>query len=302
MYSVILPLYNKEKSILKTIDSILNQTFTEFEVIVINDGSTDRSLEMLASKVDKRLKIYTKKNGGVSSARNYGILKASYDLIAFIDGDDLWDKDYLKQMNELVCLYPECSIYGSAWCRMENDKIVEENFGLEKDKSYKIENYFEQAVIHTLLWTSATIVKKNTLIESGMFDCNLSMGEDMDLWIRLNMKYKLGFLNKILAFYIQDAENRACVTGLKPLNQNILSRLIDYKPAEMQDKYLKLYLDTFRVRQCIPYFFTIENKNEVFHILQHVDFSIRPFYWRIIYAKFAWGLKRRIYQYYKKIK
>lgn len=300
MFSVVVPLYNKEKSILKTMESILSQTFTDFEVIVVNDGSTDGSLKVLETVHDARVRVFTKENGGVSSARNYGILKASYDLVAFIDGDDAWDESYLEQMAGLIARYPECSVFGSAWCRTTNGVKEYEDFGLEKDLAYKIDRYFKQAVKHTLLCTSSAIVRKSALVECGMFDTNLVMGEDMDLWIRLNLNYEFAFLNMVLAFYIQDAENRACNTGLKPLKRNILSRLADYAAAETKNRELKLYLDSFRVRQCIPYFFTKENKQEVLRIVSQVDYSALPFYWRIIYSRFAWEMKRRMYQLYKK--
>lgn len=92
-FSIVIPLYNKEKSITTTINSVLNQTCGDFELIIVNDGSTDTSLEIVQSIKDERIRIINQKNGGVSSARNQGIIEAKFDWIAFLDADDLWEKD-----------------------------------------------------------------------------------------------------------------------------------------------------------------------------------------------------------------
>src|SRR5690554_3129002 len=96
MITVIIPLYNKERSILKTVSSVLTQSFTEFELLIVNDGSTDNSLQMVSSLKDPRLRIINKENGGVSSARNTGIKEATNEWIALLDADDLWKEDHLK--------------------------------------------------------------------------------------------------------------------------------------------------------------------------------------------------------------
>lgn len=95
MFSIIIPLYNKADYIAETLKSVLNQTYCDYEVIVVNDSSTDNSLEVASSFQDERIHIYTKENEGVSAARNYGIMHAKYDYIAFLDADDIWESDYL---------------------------------------------------------------------------------------------------------------------------------------------------------------------------------------------------------------
>ena len=124
MFSIILPLYNKESSIESTILSVLNQTLIDFELIVVDDGSKDQSIHLVRNIKDKRLSIYCKENGGVSSARNLGISKAKFEYICFIDGDDIWESTYLQKMSELISLYPKAGIYGSAWAYRYRDKIV----------------------------------------------------------------------------------------------------------------------------------------------------------------------------------
>lgn len=102
MFSIIIPLYNKADYIAETLKSVLNQTYCDYEVIVVNDSSTDNSLEVASSFQDERIHIYTKENEGVSAARNYGIMHAKYDYIAFLDADDIWESDYLECQKKLI--------------------------------------------------------------------------------------------------------------------------------------------------------------------------------------------------------
>ena len=101
-FSIIVPLYNKELSIRTTIESILKQTYPHFELIIINDGSTDRSLEIAEQFTDNRISIVDVPNGGVSNARNIGISKASYDYLTFLDADDLWYENSLDEFKFLI--------------------------------------------------------------------------------------------------------------------------------------------------------------------------------------------------------
>ena len=101
-FSIIIPLYNKEKDIKKTLKSVLNQSFEDFEIIIINDGSTDNSEEIVKSIIDKRIFLYTKNNEGVSIARNYGVEKATSGFIAFLDADDYWHPNHLENLHTLL--------------------------------------------------------------------------------------------------------------------------------------------------------------------------------------------------------
>ena len=102
MFSVIIPLHNKEKFIHDTISCVLYQTFIYFEIIVVNDGSTDKSLNVLSEFDDSRIKIYNIPNSGVSSARNFGIGKSKYEWVAFLDADDLWSGNYLSEVYQII--------------------------------------------------------------------------------------------------------------------------------------------------------------------------------------------------------
>ena len=108
MISVIIPLYNKQDSITGTIQSVLGQSVTDFELVVVDDGSTDNSVVMVQEIHDERIRVISKQNGGVCSARNAGIRAAHGEYVALMDADDIWDKDYLKEQLRMVADFPDC--------------------------------------------------------------------------------------------------------------------------------------------------------------------------------------------------
>ena len=113
-FSIIIPLYNKANFIAKTLNSVLNQTYTDFEVVIVNDGSTDNSLEIVQIFDDKRIKLFTTKNQGVSATRNFGIKQSQGDYIAFLDADDIWEEKFLETINKLILSFPNEQVYASS--------------------------------------------------------------------------------------------------------------------------------------------------------------------------------------------
>ena len=121
--SVVIPLYNKEKKIEYTLKSVFTQTFQNFEIVIVDDGSTDNSVEEVEKFTDSRIRLIHQTNAGVSAARNRGIEAASGELIAFLDADDVWMPEYLATQYGLYQKYPECSVYA-----------VITNFGIPREK------------------------------------------------------------------------------------------------------------------------------------------------------------------------
>ena len=109
MFSIVIPLYNKELSISNTIQSVLDQTFQNFEIVIVNDGSTDNSVKEVEEFDDKRIRLIHQKNQGVSAARNRGIEEAKYEWVAFLDADDLWMKEHLEEYAKVVIENPQLS-------------------------------------------------------------------------------------------------------------------------------------------------------------------------------------------------
>ncbi len=200
MFSIIIPLYNKENSISKTLTTVLNQTFKKFEVLIIDDGSKDQSLSRVRMFSDFRIKVYTKANGGVSDARNYGIERASYNYIAFLDADDGWDNNYLEEMEKLITKYPECGMYNCAYRRVKSNRIYSESPNIPDGV---IQDYFKTTLTlnDMISWTSATIIKKEVFDSVGKFPVGMVSGEDCYMWCKVAIKYPVAFTQKIMSTY-----------------------------------------------------------------------------------------------------
>ena len=193
--SVIIPLFNKEQFIKKTLLSVLNQTFSDFEIIIINDGSTDKSVEVVNSFDDNRIILYTTKNKGVSHARNFAISKANSDLIALLDGDDQWEPNHLENLYKLYTNFPHCGLYATAYHKQFfNGKKMKAHFnGVSSDHFGVIEDYFLASIIDSIAWTSAVLIPKKTILEIGGFDEEMRSGQDTDLWVRIALKKLVAF-------------------------------------------------------------------------------------------------------------
>lgn len=201
LISVIMPMYNTEGYIQKTIESVLAQTYSNFEVIVVDDGSLDRGAEIvqeLALK-DSRVKYYFQNNAGVSSARNNAIVLSTGEYLAFLDSDDLWLPNKLsKQMSRIIATNMDACYCGYQYfCDDVNGK------------SYP-KRYFEGRILLEVIkekvsvWTSTLVVKKSIVtINSISFRSGLNWAEDMDFFYRLMYKCEFCCVKEILALYRQ---------------------------------------------------------------------------------------------------
>lgn len=209
-FSIIIPLYNKENHIKRAIESVLQQTYREFELIIVDDGSTDSSYNIAVnSSSDSRMKIFRKKNGGVSSARNFGIEHASHDYIGFLDADDEWKPSFLESIYKLINIYPEAGAYATSYefKKGENTKRADINVTLEDGESGVV-NYFKDSLNGHLITASSVVIKKQVFNDVGLFSTKLSRGEDTEMWCRIALRHQIVFLNKVLATYYQDTENK----------------------------------------------------------------------------------------------
>lgn len=189
MISIVIPLYNKAASISATIGCVLRQTYTDWEVVVVDDGSTDGSGDLVCSMNDNRIRLIRQQNAGVSAARNRGITEAKGEFVAFLDADDEWKPNYLESQMELTRKYPECQVFATDYIfRTHNGEF--KNTILNKiafqGESGILDNYFEVASSgHPPLWTSAVMVRKSALVAVGGFPLGVRSGEDLLTWARL---------------------------------------------------------------------------------------------------------------------
>ena len=212
--SVVIPLYNKASYISRAISSVLVQTIQDFEIIVVDDGSTDNGAEVVTRFSDKRIRLIQQRNKGVSGARNVGIKKSSGQLIAFLDADDEWDPHFLENIFKLRVQHPNAGLYATAY------KITDTQ-GKEVIPTFKeiatppwegiIKSYFRSAAMGAPPVTaSSCCIPKHILNEVGGFTEGKRMGEDLDLWGRIAIRYPVAFTWTVGAVYHHDAENRAC--------------------------------------------------------------------------------------------
>lgn len=205
MFSVVIPLFNKELSIQNTIQSVLEQTYQEFEIIVIDDGSTDNSAKQVKEIPDSRIKLVQQRNQGVSAARNRGIKESKFDWIALLDGDDLWEPNHLEEILKMMHEFPDEKVYVTSFKYSNNQTMYRHN---RPSPIFKIENYFREALKENLVWTSIVVVHKSCFTEISYFKEFLTRGEDLDLWTRLAKKYEIVKSTEITGIYRIDAENR----------------------------------------------------------------------------------------------
>jgi glycosyltransferase involved in cell wall biosynthesis len=203
--SVVIPLYNKADSILETIKAVLAQTLQDFEVVVVNDGSTDGSASLVASVHDTRLRLISQPNAGVSEARNRGIEEARANLIAFLDADDLWESDYLERIINLSEDFPQAEWMATAY-RIEwpdgHGHTVRLNRLPKGFTRGLFPNYFDVATCSDPpVCSSATVVKRAAIQSIGGFPLGIASGEDLLTWARLAARYPLAYDIRSLAVF-----------------------------------------------------------------------------------------------------
>jgi len=213
MISVVIPLYNKEKSIRATIESVLAQTYTDYEVVVVDDGSTDASSKVVQSLIAKsnKIRLIQKSNGGVCSARNRGIIESKSYYIALLDADDLWKPTFLEEQVILIHDFPKAAMWGINFAEMREGKIVRRvPTGLPDGYRGYVEHYFEMPKrVSDLFCSSSVVIRKDVFDKVGMFDERIKYAEDSDMWFRIIATQRVAFHDRYMVFYQWDAENRA---------------------------------------------------------------------------------------------
>lgn len=218
--SVVIPLYNKENRICHTINSVLNQTFKDFELIIVDDGSTDKSIEIVRRIHDSRIRLIRKENGGPSSARNCGVREAKFDWIMFLDADDEMICDSLEHFVKLASANPSVNMFVS-------------NFFLEKNGKKNLYSYFHKDGIISDNFRSwffcammpcqgTTLYRKSILLENPYSE-KLRRYEDAEMLFSLMRTQSIYTSKKPVFIYKLDAA--AASKGRKNINEDFLGHL-----------------------------------------------------------------------------
>ncbi|OKH33364.1 glycosyl transferase family A [[Phormidium ambiguum] IAM M-71] len=186
LISVIIPVYNGEKTIQETIESVLNQTFSDLELIIINDGSQDATLDVVSHIRDERLKVFSYPNAGVAESRNRGISLAKGDYISFIDADDLWTKDKLESQLKALQENPQSAVaYSWTKCIDESGEMSRRGSHISVTGNV----YAKLLLIDFIENGSNPLIRRQALTEIGNFDRSVVPSEDRDMWLRLAASY-----------------------------------------------------------------------------------------------------------------
>lgn len=251
LVSVVIPLYNKESTIAKSIDSVLSQTVCDFELIVIDGHSTDNSKSIVSSYMDERIHLASQIGMGVSGARNQGIKLAHSDFIAFLDADDEWMPDFLETVLRLRTMYPDAGMYGTAFSVFQEGSFVHDIVLHAALGERILTSYFGDfiALGCPLIITSSFATPKNILEEVSGYPENLRVGEDHELFGKIALQHPVAYSPKVCSRYNLNSENSTDVVHFLlevPLEQYLKNAISDEKMRTISN--LKDYMDYWRLR------------------------------------------------------
>lgn len=288
-FSVIIPLYNKEESVISTVESVLNQTYSHFELIIVNDGSTDNSLNIVQSVKDKRIRIIDQTNSGVSSARNRGIKEALFEYITFLDADDIWFPNCLQEFCKLITDFPKASVFAT------NYNISGKNLKGNEDRYY-IGDFHLTSAIFMARWnipvmlTGCVTIQRDCFDLVGIYNEMVTHGEDVDLWNRLADRFTIAKSEVVTTLYRIEAENRAsniCENNkLFPVQRVLIKNEIMSKSQQLRYgcDFLIMLVNNMRHHQ---------NLRESIYLLKYWNWIVRAAYLYIRYRCFV-NLNRKL--------
>ena len=244
-FSVVIPLYNKANYIQSCLESVLKQTHKEFEVILVNDGSTDGSEAVVERFQDSRIRLVHQENKGASAARNKGVSLAKHEWIALIDADDYWYPNHLEELQNTIEQFPKADVVCNNYeILLDNDFIKQPAFSIEYPlKAQYIEDYFKGSLIDPIAWTSALSFTSSIFKKVGEFDTNIKSGQDIDLMVKFGLAATIAFNPKVTMRYHRKTENN--LSDDTVLREK-LSYIDNHRSKEKKNPSLHQYMDINR--------------------------------------------------------
>ena len=234
--SVVIPLYNKASDIYLTLSSVLVQTVRPREVIVIDDGSTDGSAEIVEQMItdEPHVRLIRQPNAGVSAARNRAIEMAQGEWVALLDGDDLWGPDYLKVVQQMIERWPECGAYGTGFFVEDKMRRI---VGATPEKTGKVD-FFTESMQRYVLIPSATTLRRDLVLRLGGFPEGMRMGEDQYLWTKIAREAEVAFFAKPMIIYQKSASNNSSSLYRAEQSKFSLEDLYDESQSAISNEYV----------------------------------------------------------------
>jgi glycosyltransferase involved in cell wall biosynthesis len=232
LISVVIPVYNGEKTIRETLESVLNQTVTDFEIIVINDGSSDATVEIVSSIQDPRLKVFSYPNAGQAASRNRGFSHSTGEFIAFLDADDLWTPNKLESQLKALQDNPQAALAYS-W----SDFIDESGKFLRgASRSTLSGDVYAKLLLTDFLDNGSNpLIRRQALMEVGGFDESLPPAEDWDMWLRLAARYHFVAVPAPQILYRQSANSESTnLLRMASACERVIERTFNQAPDSLQ--------------------------------------------------------------------
>lgn len=252
-FTVIIPLYNKENHIEETLKSVLSQTFQDFEIIIVEDCSTDNSKQKAESVVSEKIKIIQhEKNRGLSASRNTGIQNASSAFLAFLDADDIWHKEFLEKIHQLTQNFPSAGLFATNYVEAYSNEVAVSPSSNLKDfnRDGIVQDFFESNLYQNIYCPSSLCARKEVFEKIGDYNTMINYGEDIDFNIRANSTFKLAYSDAALVHNIMYAENKITNSSLK---NKTITDFDFYEPLTVSNRSLKKYLDINRYMMASNY-------------------------------------------------
>ena len=302
-FSIIIPLYNKAPYTRKALESVFAQTYTDYELIVVDDGSSDNSLAIAKQCITDRcavdrctVEIIEQANSGVSAARNNGVAASKGEYVAFLDADDWWKPTFLEKMAKLIDDYPEAGLYASNYIYYKPGKTHVAINNIATGYFNYPKAYYEGGAMP--VWTGATMMPRMVFNKIGGFPLGIKLGEDFLLWAQIAMQYQVVFLNEPLAWYNNDvpATLRATRNLHKPEHHMLfnLGRFGDEAiRQEAKGEDWKRLIDKLRTSGLLDYWLDKRFHNQAQEELKKVDWNKQPDNIKRIYKTPIWILKAK---------
>ena len=285
-FSVIIPLYNKASYVRKAVDSVLQQTYTDFELIIVDDGSIDDSADIAAkciaeSSIVISYNLVRWPNSGVAAARNKGVSLSTGEYVVFLDADDWWETNFLEEMNRLIQDYPDAGIYAANYVYYKPGKthVV---FDMPSGYINYPKVYYATGAMPVTSITAC--MPRSVFDEMGGFPSGIRLGEDFLLWAKIAVHYKVAYSNKPLAYYNNDVPTSLRATrnlhapqyhmlfNLGSLEREIEQAKLDSKQSDSW----KALLDKLRATGLLQYWLEEEYHDQAAAELAKVDWTRQP--------------------------
>ncbi|MBQ7551380.1 MAG: glycosyltransferase family 2 protein [Bacteroidales bacterium] len=308
-FSIIVPLFNKAPYVRKALDSIISQTFKDWELIIVDDGSTDNSAAICEEYLStlytihhtpfEDIRIISQPNSGVAAARNRGVKESSGEYVCFLDADDWWDSNFLEELDHLITEYPDAGLYATNFVYYKPGKTHVEHTNLTTGYINYPEVYARTGSMP--VWTGAACMPRKVFDEMGGFPVGIKLGEDFLLWAKTALHYPVAFSELPLAYYNNDVP--ASLRATRNLHASEHHMLFNLDPIEAeihktsnithQTSVWKQLFDKLRISGLMDYWLDDRYHAAAAAELAKVDWSQQPHSAKTPYDQPIWLLRTK---------